>query len=200
MNIKAVIFDLDGTITEPLIDFDQIRRELGFQPDSQPLLELMADMTPQQQKNAEQIILKHELLAAKNSTLNLGVKETLSKLRNTGRKIAILTRNKYDHVRIVAEKHNLRFDCIFDRQSGPVKPDACGVFKICETFNLTPKETICVGDYLHDIQCAKTAGSTAVLLVHKNTPQSFIDLADFSIKNITQTLDIINLLEGNKDA
>ena len=200
MNIKAVIFDLDGTITEPLIDFDQIRRELGFEPNSQPLLELMADMTPQQQKNAEQIILRHELHAANNSTLNNGVKETLGDLRNAGRKIAILTRNKCDHVRIVAEKHDLHFDYIFDRQAGPVKPDAYGVFKICEYFNVTPKQTICVGDYLHDIQSAKAAGSTAVLLLHNNTPQAFAELADFSIKKITQTLDIINILEGQKDA
>ena len=32
MQIKAVIFDLDGTITQPFFDFDAIRKEMGFPP------------------------------------------------------------------------------------------------------------------------------------------------------------------------
>ena len=47
MSIKAVIFDLDGTITQPYFDFDAIRQEIGLAKDSGPLLESMEKMTPQ---------------------------------------------------------------------------------------------------------------------------------------------------------
>jgi FMN phosphatase YigB (HAD superfamily) len=30
MHVKAVIFDLDGTITQPCLDFSLIRREMGM--------------------------------------------------------------------------------------------------------------------------------------------------------------------------
>jgi len=30
MQIKAVIFDLDGTITQPFFNFDDIREEIGL--------------------------------------------------------------------------------------------------------------------------------------------------------------------------
>ena len=48
MSFKAVIFDLDGTITQPYFDFDAIRQEIGLARDSGPLLESMEKMTPQQ--------------------------------------------------------------------------------------------------------------------------------------------------------
>jgi len=41
MPIKAVIFDLDGTITQPYFDFDAIREEIGLPRDSGPILEII---------------------------------------------------------------------------------------------------------------------------------------------------------------
>ena len=38
MGRSAVIFDLDGTITRPFLDFDAIRREMGL-PHGLPILE-----------------------------------------------------------------------------------------------------------------------------------------------------------------
>ena len=47
MSIKAVIFDLDGTITEPYFDFDAIRDEMGLDRNSGPVLETMQRMSSQ---------------------------------------------------------------------------------------------------------------------------------------------------------
>ena len=44
MRIQAVIFDLDGTLTEPFLDFDLIRREIGLTPDDGGILEAMDKM------------------------------------------------------------------------------------------------------------------------------------------------------------
>ncbi len=59
MSIKAVIFDLDGTITQPYFDFDAIREEIGLARDSGPLLESMVKMTPQLRQKTEIILNKH---------------------------------------------------------------------------------------------------------------------------------------------
>ena len=52
MSIKAVIFDLDGTITQSLLDFDAIREEMGLGKNSGPVWEAMEKMTPQQRHRA----------------------------------------------------------------------------------------------------------------------------------------------------
>lgn len=45
MAIEAVIFDLDGTITQPYFDFDAMREEIGLAKDSGPILESMEKRT-----------------------------------------------------------------------------------------------------------------------------------------------------------
>ncbi len=80
MSIKAVIFDLDGTITQPYFDFDAIREEIGLARDSGPVLESMEKMTAQERQEAERILHYHEDKAVAESQLNAGAGQTLSAL------------------------------------------------------------------------------------------------------------------------
>jgi HAD superfamily hydrolase (TIGR01509 family) len=191
MSIKAVIFDLDGTITQPYFDFDAIREEMGLDRNSGPVLESMLKMTPQERQRAEEILHFHESRAVKESRLNYGAKKTLAILRKTGIHIGILTRNKRSNAQAIARKHGLKFDAIVDREDGPVKPDAFGVLRICEQFDVQPQETLLVGDYLFDLLCAKAAGAVAVLLANHDRAGEFAENADFTIENIGQILQII---------
>jgi len=191
MSIKAVIFDLDGTITQPYFDFDAIREEMGLEQDSGPVLESMEKMTPQQRQHAEEILHFHERRAVIESRLNAGAKQTLLALRKAGVHIGILTRNKRSNALAIASKHNLKFDAIVDREDGPVKPDAFGVLRICEQFAVMPDETLLVGDYLFDLLCAKAAGAVAVLLANHNRAAEFAGYADFTIEKIDRILQII---------
>jgi HAD superfamily hydrolase (TIGR01509 family) len=197
MTIKAVIFDLDGTITEPFFDFDAIRKEMGYSPDAGPILELMEKMTPQQREDAERILQFHEEKAVAKSTLNPGAKETLDALRKKGILIGILTRNKRSNVKAVAAKHGLKFDAVVGREEGPVKPDAFGVLQLCKQFGISQKEALVVGDYLYDLLCAKAAGAVSVLLKNHRKADEFAKHADFVIENITEILQIIEGKKGN---
>ena len=60
MGIKAVIFDLDGTLTEPFLDFDVIRDEMGLALGGGPILEAMETMTPVQLEQANAVLRVHE--------------------------------------------------------------------------------------------------------------------------------------------
>jgi HAD superfamily hydrolase (TIGR01509 family) len=191
MTIKAVIFDLDGTITQPYFDFDIIREEIGLARDSGPVLESMEKMTQQQRKKAEGILYYHEQKAVTESKLNNGAKETLSSLHAAGIHIGVLTRNKRSNAIAIARKHELKFDSIIGREDGPVKPDAFGVLQLCRQFNVKPEETLLVGDYLFDLLCAKAAGAISILLANHSQAGEFIEHADFCIKNISEILEII---------
>ena len=194
--IKAVIFDLDGTITEPFLDFDSIRQEMGLSPDAGPILEIMNAADPDRRKQMEDILHIHEQKAVEQSTLNLGVEKTLKILRNKNICIGILTRNKRDNAISIAEKHNLEFDAIVDREDGPAKPDAFGVLKLCEQFGVEPAQTIVVGDYLFDLQSAKAAGAHSVLLRNHHNIDKFEEHADFVIDKFEQILQIIDNIEN----
>lgn len=191
MSIKAVIFDLDGTITQPYFDFDIIREEMGLDRNSGPVLESMEKMSPKQRRDAEKILHFHEERAVTESRLNPGAKQTLSALRKAGIQIGILTRNKRNNALAIARKHGLKFDAIVDREDGPVKPDAFGVLRICRQFGVEPLETLVVGDYLFDILSAKAAGAIAVLLANHDRSAEFTEQADFTIENIGRILQII---------
>ena len=190
MSIRAVIFDLDGTITQPYFDFDAIREQMGLAKDSGPVLESMREMSPEQRKEAERILHSHESRAVTESELNAGARETLDALRRAGIPIGILTRNKRSNAMAVAEKHNLQFDAVVDREDGPAKPDAFGVLEICRQFGVKPGEALVVGDYLYDLLCAKAAGAVGVLLANSNNAE-FAEHADFTIERIDQILEII---------
>jgi len=191
MPIKAVIFDLDGTITQPYFDFDAIRQEIGLAIDSGPLLESMEKMSPQLRLKAEKILFIHEQKAVIESKLNAGADQTLSALRAAGIHIGILTRNKRGNAYAIAQKHKLKFDAVIGREDGPVKPDAFGVIELCRQFGVKPQETLLVGDYLFDLLCAKAAGACAVLLANHHQADDFAEHADFCIENITGILEII---------
>jgi HAD superfamily hydrolase (TIGR01509 family) len=191
MPIKAVIFDLDGTITQPYFDFDAIREEIGLPADSGPILEAMEKMSLPQRRRAERILYYHEQEAVKKSKLNNGAEQTLSQLRTAGIRIGVLTRNKRTNALEIARKHNLHFDAVFGREDGPVKPDAFGILQLCRQFGVKPAESLLVGDYLFDLLCARSAGAVAVLLANHHQADEFADHADFCIPNISGIIDII---------
>ncbi len=191
MPIRAVIFDLDGTITQPYFDFDAIRAEIGLSKDGGPVLEAMERMTTEERRRAEKILHYHEDKALDASRLNPGAKETLQQLRDQGVHVGILTRNRKRNAQAIAERHDLRFDAIVGREDGPVKPDAFGVRHLCRHFGVRPSETLLVGDYLFDLQCARAAGAVPVLIANHPQASRFAAEADHQITLLSEILQII---------
>lgn len=198
--VKLVIFDLDGTITEPFLDFDVIREQMQLSPDSGPILEILAKSPEDERKKMKNILAHHERQAIENSSLNPGVTRTLDKLKEMGIKTAILTRNTRENAVSVIEKHNLDFDTVMGRDCGPVKPDASGVLKLTEEFGVSPQQVLVVGDYLHDLQAAAAAGAHPVLIkTHKNYTE-FLDYAEFEINSIDEVVTVIEKLNDTQES
>ena len=191
MAIKSVIFDLDGTITEPILDFGAIRAEMGLTQEDGPILEAMEKMPADERKRTADILDRHEREAVENSTLNDGAKETLLALKRHRIYIGILTRNRRKNALAITKLHNLPFDAIVDREDGPVKPDAFGVLRLCEEFGTAPADTLVVGDFLYDLLSAKAAGAVAVLLRNHKRADEFREHADFTIDKLDEVLKIV---------
>lgn len=198
MCIKAVIFDMDGTLTEPMLDFDQIREDMGVRREAGPILEILEEMSESDRVIAEKVLCEHEDKAAVGSELNDHVRQTLESIKNASIKMGILTRNTRRNVVTVLKKHNLAFDGVFAREDGPAKPDAYGVNSLCDKFGVKAAETIVVGDFEHDIISAKAAGAVAILFkTHKNA-EFFAEKADFVIDRFDEVLNIINIINNRE--
>src|SRR5579862_2828271 len=88
---RAILFDMDGTLTQPLLDFPRIKSEMGI--GDRPILEALAEMEPSQRRSAQTVLDRHEEEAAERSTLNAGCHELLAWLSAKGIKKALITRN-----------------------------------------------------------------------------------------------------------
>ncbi len=191
MLVNAVIFDLDGTITQPCLDFARIRVEMGLQDNPEPILEAMEGMPEAQMERALAILHRHEDRAVECSSLNPYVKEVLRDLHAQGIRIGILTRNLRENALSVLSKHGLEFDAVVGRDDGPAKPDAFGIHYLCRKFRVLPEQTLMVGDYLHDMLCARAAGAIGILLMNHKNNREFAEYASFTIENMGQIIQIM---------
>jgi len=196
MKVAAVIFDLDGTLTKPYLDFNRIREEIGSVQG--PLLEAMEKMTPKDRRRAEDILHRHEREAAENSELNPGVWELLRELKKQDRRLGIVTRNRRGSVQRVCQIHDLVFEGITCREDGPAKPDPFAVLHVCEQLNVAPEESMVVGDYLFDLQSARRAGAKCVLYRSQDHSWGHEEEADYVIDHFNELLTLIADIENGK--
>ena len=186
----AVIFDLDGTLTKPYLDFDAIRLELGIA--SGPILEAIAEMDVAARRNAEVILLRHEWDAAKNGTLYEGAVETVAACRAKKYGVAILTRNARAVVDCILAEHGFVVDAIRTREDGAIKPSAEPVLSICRELQTDPTRSWMVGDYLFDILSGQAAGTRTVLMIGDGAEPAYAKQADYVIRRLPELLTIVD--------
>lgn len=192
MPIKAVIFDLDGTITAPLLDFNKIRSELKIES-SEPVWEAIQRLDGKEKRRAEAVLDAYEIWAAQNAEFNKGVKEALLVLDDLGIKKGIITRNSLRAWEIVKERLSLEVDAVITREDAfPLKPAPDGVVALMEKLSCTRQETILVGDYLFDIEAGRSAGVRTVLFLNDEIEPPWAYLADYKIRDMRKLLDIIS--------
>jgi HAD superfamily hydrolase (TIGR01509 family) len=162
MAIRGAIFDLDGTLVDSGLDFDQMRREMNLAP-GLPLLEAIEQLPAAHAERCWAILAEHELAGARRSTLYPGVREFVHALEMRGLRRAVFTRNSRVIARDTLARLELDFDPILGREDAAVKPNPEAIWKICETWRLRPSECFVIGDYRFDIEAGRRAGAHTVL-------------------------------------
>lgn len=177
MNIKALVFDMDGTLLYTLEDLaDSVNFALdkcGLNKRSleevekfvgngvYKLIERAVGENFEKINECFEIFKKHYSKNSTNKTRPYnGAIETLKKLKDRGLKLAVLS-NKPDFE--VKKLSKLFFEDIFDISMGetenfPKKPDSKSLLYIVKAFNVSTRETIFIGDSEVDIQTANNAG------------------------------------------
>lgn len=189
MRRAAVIFDLDGTLTEPFLDFDAIREEIGLPPG--PILESLAALPLQERERADGILRRREWDAARHATLHAGAREAIDDCRSKGFATAILTRNARAPAEHVMTTFGLEVDALWTRDDGPVKPSPEPVWALCRILSAEPRRSWVVGDYLFDLQAGRAAGTGTVLMIGKRDPPSFAELADVVIRSLGELSSVL---------
>ncbi len=165
--IRSVIFDLDGTLTVPALDFDAMRAEIGIT--ASPILEALGEMTDEERRRAFEIIERHENEAAERSELSAGARELLDFIRETGVRPAVVTRNSRTSVEKFTARHRIHFDAVVTRDDAPPKPSPAPLLRALEQLRLTREEAIYVGDHEIDRLTGEAAGIPTYIV--KNHPE-----------------------------
>ena len=161
---RALLFDMDGTLTEPVIDFPALKAEIGI--GQRPVLEAMAEMTPADRSVAEAILHRHEERAATGSVLNPGCEELIAWVRERKLPTALVTRNSRRSAACVLERHGLSFDLLITREDGRFKPHPEPLLLACERLGVPAEATWMIGDGYHDIEAGLAAGIRTVWISH----------------------------------
>jgi HAD superfamily hydrolase (TIGR01549 family) len=161
---RAILFDMDGTLTRPLLDFDQIRRDIGI--GNGPILESIKRMNPAEKIIAERILHGHEDRAAEASDLNTGCRELLKWVETARIATALVTRNTRRSVDIVFRRHDLHFDICITREDGKYKPDPAPLYLACERLGVKCDDAWMVGDGYHDIEAGAAARMRTIWISH----------------------------------
>lgn len=164
---EALLFDMDGTLTRPLLDFPRIKADLGI--GNRPILESLALMADADRQRAEAILHRHEERAAAASELNEGCVELLAWIGERSLPTALITRNTRKSVKTVLARHGLSFPVLITREDGPHKPHPDPLYIACETLKVDVRRTWMIGDGSYDIEAGNAAGARTVWISHGGT-------------------------------
>jgi HAD superfamily hydrolase (TIGR01549 family) len=203
-----VIFDMDGTLTIPVLNFNEMRARLGL-PQGTDILAAVANMGAEERERAMEIIEECEEEGFRQLQLQPGILELLHMLAQSQIERAIITRNSKTatqvflhqlHQQLADNKHRYplleptnTFSEILTRDFEPCKPDPAAVFHICRQWGLEPADVAFVGDGVHDMKCCQNAGAAVgILLRNPQSPQQE-KLSDYTVDSLH---DIISLFKS----
>lgn len=181
-NKKAVIFDLDGTLSDSIHSIkyctDRALAPLGFGPFSEDDYKyFVGDGAATLIRRAlgasgdevgvyfEDTFARYKELFAVDCMYEVkpyeGIVELLNALKERGVKLAVFSNKPHaETIRVIEYLFGKdMFDVLHGQIEGvPIKPDPTGAFRIMEQLSLQPEEVLYLGDTATDMKTGKGAG------------------------------------------
>lgn len=199
-NRTCWVFDMDGTLTLGIHDFEAIRETLEL-PIGSPILESLRRLPPAIAAAKHQQLRDIELEIARKSTAQPGAHELLEQLLEQGRQIAILTRNGKDIAHETLEACGLMdfFDpaLVLSRDCHAPKPEPDGIFALLNTWESAPTKAVMVGDYKFDLMAGKRAG-TATVYIDNSGEFMWSEHADYGVQSLHSVVDWLGVSSDNE--
>lgn len=198
-NLKAIVFDFDGTLAETNIDFAEMRRRIyalieqwnlweDHMGDGRYVLEVIEaakdklasdpDRQAEFDRQAAQVLVDVEMETVATAAPYPGVIEALDRLISSGYRLGIVTRNCRECLQHFLARHPLPCDvCLTRDDVALVKPDPAHLLAALEHLAVAPAEAIMVGDHKSDIECGRAAGCCTVgVFLTGTTAEQFAEL------------------------
>ena len=180
------IFDLDGTLTVAIHDFDAIRHELGL-PAGRPILEELARRPESEARDLFERLDRLELGLARQASAASGALTLLETLRARRARLGILTRNSHanalETLRVCGLARFFDANRVVGREAAAPKPDPGGIQHLLRGWRAAPIDAVMVGDYRYDLQAGRAAG-TATVYVDVRGEFPFAEHADVSVQSL----------------
>ncbi len=219
MNIKAVLFDLDGTLVNSLYDLADsvnfVLTEFGFPTHETEkfkyfigdgMAKLIERVLPEDRKDPE---LQNEVLDtfmnryrehfADKTVAYEGIIDLVRELSAKNLKLAIVSNKVQDMTKEVARRvlSGLEFDIVCGKREGyPTKPDPTLTLEIINELGVKPSECVFIGDSGMDMAVAKNAGVSGigVLWGFRTESELMENGADYIVRTPEEIGEIINKL------
>ena len=167
------VFDMDGTLTVAVHDFEAIKRALEIPP-SDDILHHLAALPAAEAASKHAWLLQHERELAEAAQPAPGAVALVRELQARDYRLGILTRNAHALALLTLQAIGLD-DCfasadVIGRDEAPPKPHPGGLLHLAARWQVQPGALVMVGDYRFDLDCARAAGARSVLVNLPDNP------------------------------
>jgi HAD superfamily hydrolase (TIGR01509 family) len=223
--IKAIVFDLDGTITNFNLDYKTARAEAIEYLTTQGLprslftinesvfemlkkVEISMKNSGKNQKefsklrqNILTILEKYEMESASSTSLIPGILETLKTLKQMKLKLALFTVNSKKTTNYILDTFHLKsfFDAVITRDSvSTVKPNPVHLETTLKKLKTKPEEAIVVGDSISDMKSAQELHVFSVGVTYGvSTPEELTRAGANCL--VSSPTDLVKLIEESSE-
>ena len=201
--VQGVIFDMDGTLTEPgAIDFLAMYTRIGMT--KQVGLDILQQIEnefagdPVGKERALQIIFEEEMKGCANMVVRSDMLDVVSRLGRQRLRLAVSTRNceqAFEKFLEMCGLHEETFEPALSRESlGKInKPDPQVAVHILQRWEIIDPTTVWfVGDSMDDILCGKGAGCRTCLVGPNTSFDKFEDhkhMIDMRVETLSEFYD-----------
>lgn len=212
--IDLIVFDLDGTLLESsnsiyksvISTFEHLNQKVEIPKEEmdkrigmhfKPIFEELNIRVDDIEEFIE-IYKKYYFEYINETIIYPAVTNTLETLKENGYKLAVLTTKVQDQTENIIEhfKMNFYFDVLMGRRIGvELKPSAEPLLLICEELNISPVNTMIVGDSELDIRCGKNAGALTCGALYGHREKEILENEnpDYLINNFIELKGILDL-------